>query len=141
MKNLIARTLASLALTIVGLGVAASAQNVHVVKVNIPFEFSFGDRMYPAGDYSLTQPLQNMVTLRDSKGRTVGQVLSVGIESLAYTESPKLKFAKADGRYILTEVWDGQDNSGQQTSFASNRTLVGQHHSIASREPAEGSQP
>jgi hypothetical protein len=141
MKSLITRTLASLALTIVGLGVAAPAQTVHVVKVNIPFEFSFGDRMYPAGDYSLTQPLQNMVTLRDSNGRTIGQVLSVGIESLAYSASPKLRFANADGRYILTEVWDGQDNSGQQVSFGTNRTLVGQHHSIASREAAEGSQP
>ena len=52
MKYLIARTLTSLMLVVAGL-TAAQAQSTSVIKVNVPFEFNFGDRTFPAGEYSL----------------------------------------------------------------------------------------
>ena len=48
MKNLIARTLTLLMLAVSGLTMA-SAQTTSVIKVNVPFEFSFADRTFPAG--------------------------------------------------------------------------------------------
>jgi hypothetical protein len=49
MKHLIARTLTSLMLAVVGLTVTAPAQSmaIKVIRVNIPFEFNFGDKTFP----------------------------------------------------------------------------------------------
>ena len=140
MKHLIARTVAVLTLAVLGLAVAAPAQSAHEIKVAVPFEFNFGDRMYPAGEYSLTQPGQNIVMLRDSRGHAVGQVLTVGIESRLLTVDAKLKFTVANGMHILTEVWDGTDLSGQEITGAEKRAIF-MHRSTESREAAEGSQP
>ena len=49
MKHLIARTLTSLTLAVVGLAVTAPAQSAETIQASIPFEFSFGDQTFPAG--------------------------------------------------------------------------------------------
>ena len=67
MKPLITRMLTSL-LTIVLLAAgSAYAQSPAVIKVNIPFEFALGDKIFPAGDYSIVQPLQHFLVLRDAR--------------------------------------------------------------------------
>jgi len=59
MKQLIARTLTSLLLAVGFLaGIANGQATSWVVKVNIPFEFNVGNKTFPAGSYSLAQPLQ-----------------------------------------------------------------------------------
>jgi hypothetical protein len=141
MKHLFSRTLTALTLAVIGLAVAAPAQSAHTIKVNVPFEFNFGDRMYAAGEYSLSQPEQNIVMLRDARGHAVGQVLTVGIESRLLTADAKLRFATFNGVHVLTEVWDGTDLTGQELTGAAERAAFIQHRSTESRDAAEGSQP
>jgi cytochrome c biogenesis protein ResB len=141
MKHLFTRTLTALTLAVIGLAVAAPAQSAHTIKANVPFEFNFGDRMYPAGEYSLTQPEQNVIMLRDSRGHAVGQVLTVAIDSRLLTADAKLRFTNFNGMHILTEVWDGTDLSGQEVTGAAERAAFIRHRSTESREAAEGSQP
>ena len=140
MKNLVTRTLASLTLAVMGLAVAAPAQATHNLKVNVPFEFQFGSQTFPAGQYSLIQPEQNVVVLRNAQGRAVAQALTTGIGSLSTFNESKLKFVIANGMHILTEVWDGGD-TGQQLTHIKEQVLMAKRRSTDSREAAEGSQP
>ncbi|MBI3477699.1 MAG: hypothetical protein HY010_18350 [Acidobacteria bacterium] len=140
MKHLVTRTLASLTLAVMGLAVAAPAQTTHNLKVNVPFEFQFGSQTFPAGQYTFTQPEQNVMVLRDARGRAVAQALTAGIESRATFNESKLKFATADGMHILSEVWDGSD-TGQQLTHVKEQVVMAKRRSTDSREAAEGSQP
>ncbi len=138
MKNLIARTLTLLMLAVLGLTMA-SAQTTSVIKVNVPFEFSFADRTFPAGEYSLIQPMQHLLVLRDARGYSIAQSFTGGIESLSAADATKLKFVNQDGQYVLTEVWESLDSSGQRLyPSRNNSNLV--RRSTEARAAAEGSQ-
>jgi hypothetical protein len=141
MKHLIARTLTSLMLVVVLLPMAAQAQSTSVIKVNIPFEFNFANRTFPAGDYSLAQPLQHLLVLRDSRGQAIAQAFTGGIDSSTPVAATKLKFDNSGGQHILTEVWQQQDSSGQRLYQAKSRTSFAQHRSTETRGITGGSQP
>lgn len=121
MRHPIARTLTSLMLVVVGLVMRVQAQSTSVIRVNIPFEFSFGDHTFPAGDYSLVQPLQHFVVLRDSRKRTIAHVLTRGIDSLTPAAATKLKFDYFGGQHVLTEVWQEHDSSGERLYATKDR--------------------
>jgi hypothetical protein len=120
---------------------AAQAQSTSVIKVNVPFEFNFGDRTFPAGEYSLVQPMQHLLVLRDSRGHYIAQAFTGGIESLTPADATKLKFSNSDGQHVLTEVWQKLDSSGQRLYPAKNSTNFAKHRSTEAREASEGSQP
>jgi hypothetical protein len=141
MKNLIARILAFLTLVVLGLTMTASAQSTSVIKVNVPFEFSFADRTFPAGEYTLMQPMQHLLVLRDARGHSIAQAYTSGVESLTPADATKLKFTSRGGQYVLTEVWENLDSSGQRVFPSKSNTTLAKHRSTEAREASEGSQP
>ena len=142
MKQLIARTLTSLMLVVVWLAATAQAQSTPlVIKVKIPFEFSIGDRTFPPGYYSLVQPLQHLLALRDARGQTIASALTIGIESSAAPATGKLKFSSVAGQYVLSEVWQQDSHLGQKLFATKSRSTFAKHRSTEARETAEGSQP
>jgi hypothetical protein len=141
MKQLIARTLTSLLLVVVWLAAAHAQSTPWVIKVNIPFEFNVGDQTFPAGGYSLTQPLQHLLVLRDARAQTIASVFTGGIDSLTPVASTKLKFDSIGGRHILSEVWQQQQSTGERLYPAKQRTTFAKRRSTEARETAEGSQP
>ena len=140
MTHPIARTLTSLMLVVVGLAMRVQAQSA-VIRVNIPFEFSFGDHTFPAGDYFLVQPRQHLVLLRDWQKRSIAQVLTVGICSLTPAAATKLKFDYFGGQHVLTEVWQEHDSSGERLNSTRDRRNFVNHRSTATREATEGRKP
>jgi hypothetical protein len=142
MKQLIVRTLTSLLLIVVWLTATVQAQSAPwVIKVNIPFEFNVGEQTFPAGSYSLTQPLQHLLVLRDARGQTIASVFTGGIDSLAPVTSTKLKFDSFGGRHVLSEVWQQQQSTGERLYQTKQRTSFAKRRSTEARETAEGSQP
>ena len=53
MKSFIVRIFAPMLFLVMGMAMAAPAQTISTIKVSIPFEFSFGDKTFPAGNYAL----------------------------------------------------------------------------------------
>ena len=141
--KLIGRLLTTLLGLSVVLGGSVFAQNsTSAIRVKIPFEFNVGDQTFPAGDYSLVQPLQHFVALRDARGRTVASALTNSIDSSAPVTTPKLRFATIDGQYFLTELWQEQEPAGQRLLINSTpRTSLAKRHSDEAMEAAQGSQP
>jgi hypothetical protein len=142
MKQLIGRTLASVLLIVMSVAGWAHGQvTTWLIKVNIPFEFNVGDKTFPAGDYSLVQPLQHFLVLRDSRGQNVATVFTSGIDSPTAPVSSKLRFESVGGQHILAEVWQQQDPSGQRLYPSKARINFAKRRTTEARETAEGSQP
>jgi hypothetical protein len=141
MKPFITRLLTTLAIAIAGLAVAAPANAAPVLKVKIPFAFTFGNKNFPAGDYSLAQPIRDFLVLRDSRGYPVGQVLIEGVGVHAPGVPPKLRFYSTGGSYILSEVWGQDDFIDHHIHNAPDISRIEKHHAAKACETAEDCNP
>jgi hypothetical protein len=86
-------TLASVAAT------GANAQEP-ALKANIPFDFTVGNTWMPAGEYTITAPIREVLLLR-----TAGHSASiVSSENNAESSDSKLVFDRYGNQYFLHEV-------------------------------------
>ncbi len=143
MKQLIRLILTSLSLIVMCAAGAAYAQSPTVIRVNIPFEFTLGDRTFPAGNYSLVQPLQHFLVLRDARGQSIASTFTSGLESSAVSPTSKLRFESIAGQNVLSEVWQQDVSSGQKLYPTRTKTssYLAKRRSPEARQTAEGSQP
>lgn len=92
------------------------AQTSNRQTADIPFEFSVGDKAFPAGHYSVTRlnPHSDKAALviKSEDGRLSKIVLTTPIEAGRTQESAKLVFSRYDNQYFLTEVWTPADSTG-----------------------------
>jgi hypothetical protein len=124
MTRFITRSFALVMLVFVGLSLPSVAQSTRIIKVKIPFEFTFGGRVFPAGEYSLLQPEEHILRLRDANGKTAGQVFTQGVEANMAAASTVLRFQVAEGQHNLFEVWHEQDSSGERVYPAKAQALT-----------------
>jgi hypothetical protein len=141
MKQFITRTFITLALIAAGLGVTAQAQVSHVIKVNIPFTFTVGDKDFPAGEYSLAQPLQHFLVLRNARGNVIAHAFTQSVESLTPADATKVKFYAANGQHTLAEVWQQQNISGERLYLDKPRINVSITRSNEAPVSPKGNRP
>jgi hypothetical protein len=92
----------------------ALAQSSSVIKVNIPFDFKVGHKTLSAGQYSVIEPLQHLVQLRDPDGHVIASTLTRGVESKIQPPKSHLNFNVVDGEHVLAQVWREGDQVGEQ---------------------------
>jgi hypothetical protein len=115
MKSLVLRILTSLLLGVLILGPMAQAQRIeNIIKVNIPFDFGVGDRVFPAGNYSVVSTAPALLDLRNEAGHILIRVLTNSVEATQTPASPTLQFNSEGGRYALAQVWQENNSIGQQ---------------------------
>lgn len=115
MKRLFTYALIWAVVATVAMGTTAHAQSITLVKANIPFEFSVGAKSFPAGEYSVVEPLQNMIALRDAQGRNVALAFTQEVErGLSTGKRPLLRFVSVGDRNELAEIWALNNPSGQR---------------------------
>jgi hypothetical protein len=109
---------------VLGMSMTAAAETITVIKVNTPFAVTFGDHTFPAGDYSLTQPLQHVLTSRNARGQVLGSALTDAVDSPTPGASTKVKFNSVTGQHVLSEVWQDHETSGGQLAHTKARTQM-----------------
>jgi hypothetical protein len=115
MNNLVVRSFTLLLLGVLTLGRAVQAQRTQqVIKAKIPFEFTVGDQVFPAGTYSLVTTAPAFLDLRDAEGHTLARVLTNSVEAVKTPASPTLQFNSEGGRYSLAQIWQENYSTGQQ---------------------------
>ena len=140
--KVLGRSLTSLFVFVVYLaGMAYAQTSTSVIKVNIPFEFNVGNKTFPAGNYSLVEPAQHYLALRDERGHTIASAFTTEVDVSGPVSNPKLRFSSVGGVHVLEEVWQQGDPAGQRLMGAKDRTMLAKRHSVEAREAAEGSQP
>lgn len=101
MATQIVRDVKLLMVAVIALTVTAHPQSVNATRVKIPFQFNIGQQSFPAGDYSVIQPEQHVLVLRNSDGRRIAQLLTQAIDSNSPADQSKLTFRLSDGQYNL----------------------------------------
>jgi len=99
--------------------ISAYAQSSLLIsKVEIPFDFSVGDRTLPAGVYSVTRIFQDKVTLliRSEDGREAIMTLTAPVEAKERPETWKLVFHHYGESYFLSQIWEPGSRDGRQLS-------------------------
>ena len=92
----------------------------HEMTVTVGFEFAAGDKLLPAGDYTVQlNPEHGTVVLR-GEGQKPLMLLTARKESRSAPLRGKLVFQRYGTSFFLNEVWS-QDNSTGQTLAPSSR--------------------
>jgi hypothetical protein len=119
------KTLGSIAaslMLVISLGTGRSyAQSVHKAKVNVPFEFSFANRTFPAGRYSFLQSAQHLLVLQDAQGRNLATGYTTRIESPTASSTGKVTFHVVDGQKVFSELWYENDTAGEHIHVTGKR--------------------
>jgi hypothetical protein len=80
------------------------AQSTGRVQVKVPFEFSAGSTMLPAGEYNFQEEATGVVLISSLDSRKSVMVLTSAGATNNNATAPILKFDKVNGVYSLTEV-------------------------------------
>lgn len=95
---------------------SAKAQSSDRVVADIPFEFSVGYKIMPAGEYSAQTVTTSgsALMIRSADGRLNAVRLSNPTERAKNNTHARLVFHRYGERYFLAEVWNGIDSTGRQ---------------------------
>jgi hypothetical protein len=132
MKGIIFKITMLMALVMALTAVSAQAQTFrNVQKFTVPFEFSVGKEVLPAGEYVVSVENQ-IIRLQKSDGKASAVALSRRtVQASQSSAEVKLKFRQYGGQVYLTQVWlnDGlgrelKRQRRQDTDVAQNFSTV-----------------
>jgi hypothetical protein len=84
------------------------------LKVKIPFNFSVGTQVFPAGEYSLKPLLPHTMLLRNQAGEVLTSIGTNSVESNDVPSSVKFVFNEYGGHYFLAQIWNAGDSVGRE---------------------------
>ena len=120
--------------------VSANGQSTaNKVVANVPFEFSVGYKMLPAGDYSVQSIVSagNGLLIQSTDGKISALRLSEATRQIKERTKARLVFHRYGQRYFLAEVWNGVDNAGRQlTKSQEERTIASELMLASAKENA-----
>lgn len=103
---------------IVAATVAAQAQGVRRIVVNVPFDFVVGKQTLPAGTYTFKQMMRDndkVLLMQSADLRTTQIAQTTPVEASAATESAtRLDFRRYGDKYFLARVWSAGQNVGRE---------------------------
>jgi hypothetical protein len=121
MKNL--RSILA-ALAVLLMATAAHAQQTKVTAT-VPFNFIAGDRVYPAGDYSISS---NGSLLKITNDERSEMMLSHSFEIPRGSEDTKLVFDSRGGNYFLRQIWVAGSSIGRELPRSHTEARLAQNH-------------
>jgi hypothetical protein len=111
-------------------GMAQAQYAPHYLKVSVPFEFNFGDKTFPSGDYVVAcTPIR--AELRDAQGQVLASVVHHAVQSPSSRELPKLVFTTDGGSHVLRQVWVGDPHNGYELAPSKSAVALAKQHSHA----------
>lgn len=124
---------------------AARAQSPnHVMKFNVPFEFTVGERTMPAGEYVVTLLGRDShlpaVLIKSGDGRAAQILKMTPVEARRSRESATLVFNRYGSRHFLAQVWTPAERAGLKVrrSPAERRMEVAGRAELATVEVTAG---
>jgi hypothetical protein len=123
------RILTALVGVVLSFAGALQAQYVpHYVKVSVPFEFTVGNKVLPAGDYKFVcTPTE--IELRDADGKVVATMIHHAVRTLDAPVAPKLVFMTEGEGHALRQVWPGSTNYGYELAPSKPGIVMARQHS------------
>jgi hypothetical protein len=110
--------------------VSVTAQTYRTKGTIIPFSFTVGEKMLPAGEYTVERFGKNseivwLVRSRDGRDKVVVQTNPV--RSIKSEGKGQLVFRRYGDRYVLTQIWTGGE-TGRELRTPRFRDELGQNN-------------
>ena len=109
----------SMVVLVIGLAAVTavvSAGQSKLVDTNIPFDFVVGDKVLPAGQYTMRGlgivGEAILISQKDAKASVIR--LTNVLQSNSKSTQARLVFHRYGQRYFLAEVWSGGDSAGRK---------------------------
>ncbi len=119
-------------------GYAQFMQQV-ILKAEVPFEFSVGNKTFPAGEYRVVRLAPHTLALRDSQERTLASFVTGPVMARTAHATPTLRFESDGNRHVLSQVWPGGVTTGYEVSIPKRVTLLAQQPPANTDVPAAAS--
>ena len=106
-----------------GLFVSALGQSDRQTIINIPFNFTVGEKAFPAGKYVIERNRKDSDTvwvIKSKDNADKAMLLTRPVRALDTQEDTRLVFRRYDDLYFLSEFWTAGDNTGRELQI-SNR--------------------
>ncbi len=106
-----------------GLFVSALGQSDRQTIINIPFNFTVGEKAFPAGKYVIERNRKDSDTvwvIKSKDNADKAMLLTRPVRALDTQEDTRLVFRRYDDLYVLSEFWTAGDNTGRELQI-SNR--------------------
>lgn len=97
--------------------VASAHSQGRGVVANIPFAFSIGDKVFPAGQYAIAPVLSsNLVVqqIRAADGHAVTMISTMAVDPKDAHAQPRLVFNVYGSTYFLSEIWTEAGGQGRK---------------------------
>lgn len=108
MQRLVFRVLLVVSVCFVLSGLAANAQALKKLTIQVPFDFNVRAHHYPAGTYSVLRE-GAFLSLVNNKGRVLEVLMANHLESERSPDQSKLVFFDYHGTHFLTRIlWQGE---------------------------------
>jgi len=119
-KNIVSTLVGLILLMAVAAPLQADSAINHKMKVVVPFAFSAGEQLMPAGEYTVEVNPENGTVVLHPEGQNPVVLITNAKESMSSADRAKLVFQRYGENYFLAEVWS-QDNSTGHTLRQSDR--------------------
>jgi hypothetical protein len=118
------RTLTILTLTVLLFAGLAGAQAVStLIRVEVPFAFQVGNKVLPAGVYSIMRERPYTLAVRDARERVVAIAVTIPAQTFTAPPTAKLVFRVDGGPKVLTGVWTANSRYGYEFPAPRTRTV------------------
>ena len=132
--KLIERAIALAALILLVTVSSAYAQTDRQTLVNIPFNFTVGEKAMPAGKYLIRRNRKDSDTVWVIQNKQSGEaalLLTRSVRSTETQESAKFVFRKYDDVYILAQFWAAGTNSGREIQVTDRERALAKALAVA----------
>jgi len=116
----------------VGLITAAFSMGLHAqvldARANVPFDFWLGQKLMPAGEYSIYHMATGAVLMRGENGELTSAVFLGQSLSRPDTRSEgKLEFNRYGNTYFLSKIWNPHQGDGYGVPKSSREKELASH--------------
>ncbi len=117
MKRQAFMILTTLSLLVILAATSVYAQISNVLGVaKIPFEFSVGNKVLPAGEYTVSQMTQDTLVIRNVDFSASDIVLTIPTRARTTPNESALVFNRYGDQYFLSKVWTTGNDTGRELS-------------------------
>jgi hypothetical protein len=128
-----------LSIVLLGAGLAHAQMVTKTTKFRVPFEFQVGDKILPAGDYTVSETEPNVLSLRQAGAHTSITQVTRPVQATVPAET-KLVFERHEGHYQLVRIWRAQEQFGSELFRPRPRVVIAKRDTTPSAS-GDGSQP
>lgn len=117
--NLIRKVTLLSGLVLLTMAATAQGQSLSTrARFNIPFDFAFGEKQLPAGQYSIGRAIQGSDDIALSIADRAGRAKAIQLSNSVITSQPNhravLVFHRYGDQYFLVQVWQAGATGGRQ---------------------------